>query len=112
MKVIIKKGEKYLITTDAWFYGPNGEQYRAAWGKVEIVSDSILGVKTNSKSSNWFVKCGNKDKFIIIAGCQIHYVIRCPSKPHTGPTKANKFHEGVKVVNTKNTYDTTIYIAE
>ena len=37
---------KYLITTDNWFYAPDGKEYRAAWGDVEIVEDSFLGLKT------------------------------------------------------------------
>jgi hypothetical protein len=33
---------KYLITTDSWFYAPDGKQYKAVWGEVSILSDSIL----------------------------------------------------------------------
>ena len=68
---------KYLITTDAWFYAPDGKQYNAVWGEVEIVSDSILGIKTNVRSSNWFAKVGTEHKHVIVAGCQIH------SLPHS-----------------------------
>ena len=39
---------KMLITTDAWFYAPDGLKYRSAWGDVKIVEDSSLGVKTNT----------------------------------------------------------------
>jgi len=80
---------KYLITTDAWFYAPDGMQYRSAWGEVEIVSDAILGIKTNAKSSNWFAKIGSTEKHIIIAGCQIHYACRCESKPGTTSIEIN-----------------------
>jgi len=72
---------KYLITTDHFFYGPDGNQYRAAWGEVNIMEDSILGIKTNRNSTNWYVKVGNEERFVIIAGCQIHYAIRCENKP-------------------------------
>lgn len=34
---------KYLITTDAWFIAPDGQQYKAVWGDVEIVTDEVLG---------------------------------------------------------------------
>lgn len=112
MKNGIKEGDKYLITTDKWFHAPDGQQYKAVWGKVEIVSDSILGIKTNSKSSNWFAKCGDNDKFIIIAGCQIHYSVRCPDKPNMGRIDVDQYHEGVKVVNGLNTRRPNIYIAE
>ena len=38
----------FLITTDSWFIAPDGKQYRAAWGKVEVYSsEDTLGIKTN-----------------------------------------------------------------
>ncbi len=74
---------KYLITTDAWFLAPDGKQYRAAWGEVEILEDNFLGVKTNRNSANWYAKVGGENNFIIIAGCQIHYAIKSEEKPNT-----------------------------
>ena len=52
---------KYLITTDSWFIAPDGNQYVAVWGDVEIVEDSVLGVKTNIGSTNWYARVGSKD---------------------------------------------------
>jgi hypothetical protein len=78
----IMKG-KFLITTDNWFYAPDGKQYRSVWGEVEIVSDSILGIKTNVRSSNWFAKVGSDENHLIIAGCQIHYACKSEAKPNT-----------------------------
>jgi hypothetical protein len=66
----------YLITTDSWFIAPDGKQYRAVYGDVKIVSDEILGIKTNVRTSNWFAKVGTEDNHVIIAGCQIHYAIK------------------------------------
>ena len=74
---------KYLVTTDAWFFAPDGKQYRAAWGEIEILEDSFLGIKTNRMSANWFAKIGSEDNHIIIAGCQINYSIKCDN-PETG----------------------------
>lgn len=73
----------YLITTDAWFIAPDGRQYRAVWGNVEIIPDDFLGIRTNAKSSNWFAKVGNDDNHVIIAGCQIHYAIKCHEIPES-----------------------------
>lgn len=73
---------KYLITTDAWFFAPDGKQYRAVWGNVEIIEDTFLGLKTNKNSTNWYAKVGSENNHIIIAGCQIHYAIRCEEKPN------------------------------
>ena len=50
---------KYLITTDSWFYAPDGKQYKAVWGEVSILSDSILEIKTNARSANWFARVGS-----------------------------------------------------
>lgn len=73
---------KYLITTDNYFIAPNGKQYRSAWGHVEIIEDKFLGVLTNRNSSNWYAKVGSENNHIIIAGCQIHYAIKCEEKPN------------------------------
>jgi hypothetical protein len=73
---------KYLITTDSWFYAPNGKQYKAAWGEVEVFEDSILGIKTNRNASNWYLKVGSLSHHVLIAGCQIHYAVMCSVKPN------------------------------
>jgi len=74
---------KYLITTDSWFIGPDGSQYRGAWGEVTIIEDTFLGLKTNRNSTNWFAKVGSEEKHVIIAGCQIHYSVKTDKKPNT-----------------------------
>jgi hypothetical protein len=66
----------YLITTDNWFYAPDGQLYRSVFGNVEILKDSILGVETNRNSTNWFLKVGTDENHVIIAGCQIHYAVK------------------------------------
>lgn len=78
---------KYLINTDEWFVAPNGNSYKAVWGDVQILEDSFLGLKTNRNSTNWFAKVGSEDKHVIIAGCQIHYAVKCEQKPNTAPSK-------------------------
>ena len=69
-----QRGETYLITTDDWFFGPDGAQYKAVFGTVHgIYSDAeTLGIKTNAKSTNWYLAIGN----MCIAGCQIHYAVK------------------------------------
>lgn len=66
------KGQTVLINTDDWFIAPNGQQYKAVFGKLYDVcnSETTLGIKTNQKSTNWYACVGN----MIVAGCQIHYV--------------------------------------
>lgn len=71
----MKVGAKVLITTDAFFYAPDGNAYRAVWGTVRSLNDdqSSLGIRTNARSTNWYLLIGN----MLIAGCQIHYAIEC-----------------------------------
>ena len=74
MKQNIHIGQKVLLTTHNWFIAPDGRQYMAAYGTVKAVLDSaeVLGVRTNSRSTNWYVELGN----MTIAGCQIFYAVR------------------------------------
>jgi hypothetical protein len=76
----------YLITADNWFNAPDGRAYRAVWGNVEILQDSFLGVTTNRNSANWFAKVGTAENHVLIAGCQIHYAVKCYARPFTGST--------------------------
>lgn len=102
---------KYLITTDNWFIAPDGLQYKAAWGVVEILQDSFLGLKTNNRSANWFAKVGTESKHVIIAGCQIHYAVRCRNKPENDKIddfRINKNEDGVNYYNRPG----YIYISE
>ena len=89
----------YLLTTSEWFIAPDGKQYRSVWGKVEIVSDEILGVKTNRNSVNWYAKVSGETHHIIIAGCQINYAIQTDDKPHSGSAPTWDMHEGKVIEN-------------
>ena len=100
---------KYLITSDSWFYGADGRQYRAVWGEVEIVTDSILGIKTNARSSNWFAKISGEKNHVIIAGCQIHYAVKTDEKPNVDLTQDYMVDDG-EVKNYLR--PTSIYIIE
>lgn len=100
---------KYLITTDNWFYAPDGRKYKAAWGEVQIVEDTVLGIKTNRNSTNWYAKVGNGYKHILIAGCQIHYAVRCKEKPNHGKVSETMYNnDGGTLIER----DPEIYIAE
>lgn len=70
----ISIGDKVLITTDNWFYAPDGGTYRAVFGTVRGVhnDEATLGIKTNMRSTNWYLEIGN----ITLAGFQIHYAVR------------------------------------
>lgn len=100
---------KYLITTDAWFFAPDGLKYRSAWGEVKILEDNALGVKTNRNSTNWFARIGSEKNHVIVAGCQIHYAVRCESKPNSEPVEDVSYGSGDFKEFTR---PTEIYIAD
>ncbi len=74
----------YLITTDHWFLAPDGHTYNGVWGDVTILEDGMLGVKTNRNSTNWYAQIGRDGRELIVAGCQIHYAVKCEQPPYTG----------------------------
>jgi len=71
----IEIGQKALVTTDGWFFAPDGRQYRAVFGTVKAVrtAEESLGVRPNGRSTNWYLQIGA----LTLAGCQVHYVLRC-----------------------------------
>ena len=76
------KPEKMLITFDNWFVAPDGNQYKSAWGLVQVYeAKDILNLLPNKQSSNWFIHVGNQERGVIVAGCQIHYAVFCPERP-------------------------------
>ena len=85
----ISIGDQVLITCDGWFYAPDGEQYRAVFGTMKGVKDaeSVLGISTNSRSTNWYVEIGN----MIVAGCQVYYAIKTDSVSFQPPTTEIEF---------------------
>lgn len=70
----INIGDNILITVDNWFHAPDGNQYRAVWGKLKgiMTAEQTLGIRPNGRSTNWYIEIGN----MIVAGCQVHYAIK------------------------------------
>jgi hypothetical protein len=84
---------KYIVTTDNWFYAPDGNSYKAVWGDVTILEDTFLGIKTNRNASNWYAKVGSENNHVIVAGCQIHYAVYCENEPNNQTFKHELIHE-------------------
>jgi len=80
---MIAKPGKYLITTDNYFFAPDGKQYRAVWGEVTVGEfKSEFGFENaGTGHAKWFARIGSDEKGLIVAGCQIHYACMCPVKP-------------------------------
>lgn len=73
-----------LVTTDDWFIGADGKQYKAVFGPTRLLSsEDTLGIKTNQRSTNWYAIVGNYDNFMVVAGCRIHYSQRVESITNT-----------------------------
>ena len=67
-------GKQVLVTTAAWFFAPDGKEYRAAWGLLHSLNttEETLGFKPNARHTNWFIQVGN----LTIAGCQVQYLVQ------------------------------------
>lgn len=110
---ILKPNDHYLITTNHFFVAPDGSSYRAVWGKVKFLNDDILPIKTNKNSTNWFIMVGSEEDYIIIGGCQIHYVVRCEKPPfllYSETWDTAKLDEQGKAINIK--HRTSIYVPD
>ena len=88
---------KYLVTTDSWFFAPDGLQYCAVYGDVQIVGDESLGLKTNRNSTNWYAMIGTEANHVIVAGCQIHYSVKCLKRPKDLIVEDYSLFEGKQV---------------
>ena len=100
-------GQKALVTLDNWFYAPDGKTYRAVFGTVKAVrtSEESLGVKTNARSTNWYLEIGR----VTVAGCQIHYVVRC-DEVNTG--RVEEYQTNPEKGILEYSRPTTIYLAD
>lgn len=96
---MIESGKKYLITTDGWFYAPDGQNYRAVWGIADFTTTKESMGFNPIKSTNWFVKVGEGEGSILIAGCQIHYAVRCDNKPVIKEGGYSEPHQGECLFN-------------
>lgn len=78
VRPFLEDGGTYLITTDNWFYAPNGDQYRGVWGRCQLVrAEDLLGRKPE-RSADWGVLVEDE---LFVAGCQIHYVRKTDQRP-------------------------------
>lgn len=101
--------KKVLITTQGWFYGKDGKQYRAVHGTLKAIHEAgkSLGFIPNRSHANWFIEVGD----MIIMGCQVMYIVASETI-HTGPvndwTTESAGTDGIK------TYErpTAIYITD
>lgn len=78
---LIESGEKYLITADSWFFGPDGQLYRAVYGRCWILeAERVMGFRP-VRATNWYVLVRGTDTEMIVAGCEMHYALRLKESP-------------------------------
>jgi len=88
------------------FMPPDGKQYRAVWGDVQIIqTKDVIGLDPNRVTSNYCYKVGTKEQHIIIGGCQVMYSVKCDMRPETG--EVTQAFEGEK-----RTCEPAIFIPE
>ena len=75
-------GKKVLVTTSEWFLAPNGRTYKAVWGTLHAINEAkeSVGFAIHRSQANWFIEIGN----MVIAGCQVMYLMDHPTEPETG----------------------------
>lgn len=75
-------GKKVLVTTQSWFYGKDGKQYRAIHGTLKGIHEAgkTLGFIPNRSHANWFIEVGS----MVIMGCQVLYFDQV-DEIHGGP---------------------------
>jgi hypothetical protein len=98
--------KKVLVTTQQWFYAPNGIQYRGVHGTLKAVHEvsKTLGFVPNRAHANWFIEIGS----MIIMGCQVMYIVQC-DQVHTGEVEEWRDNEK-ELVSYKR--PTAIYITD
>lgn len=66
--------KKVLVTTSAWFYAPDGKQYRAVFGTLKAIHETkeTLGFTPNRHHANWVIEIGD----MLITGCQVLYCVQ------------------------------------
>lgn len=76
-------GVYLIVTTDHYFYESTGAQFKALWGLCKVVeARELFGFKPTG-SANWYLKVGEGENDVFIAGCQIHYAQHCPEPPNS-----------------------------
>jgi len=69
---MIQPGQLALLQFDDWFIAPDGSEYKAAYGPVNIIkAEDLLGFVPKG-DTNWYVQIGYDDKAILLAGCRVH----------------------------------------
>jgi hypothetical protein len=102
-------GKKVLITTQGWFYGHDGKQYKSVFGTLNGIHEAgkTMGFIPNRAHANWFVEIGR----MVIMGCQVLYINQCDTV-NEGPVKDWMANERPNAGITEYERPCTIYFAD
>jgi hypothetical protein len=70
-------GKKVLITTGAYFIGPDGKEHRAIWGTLDGIHKVPREYQPPRGMANWYYEIAG----MCVMGCQVNYIGLCPEKP-------------------------------
>ncbi len=70
----IQIGDQIVVTSSDWFVAPDGKFYKSAYGTIKGIYETkqVLGIITNSRSTNWYLQVGN----LTIGGCRVHHIVK------------------------------------
>jgi hypothetical protein len=81
MEIDYKPGDNVLVTCDDWFFAPDGNSYKAAWGPTWIMPAKDLVGFAPKNTAEWYVVVGRGQGGVVLAGCRVHYAVRTDRKP-------------------------------
>lgn len=78
---LFSPGTTAAVTFDDWFFAPDGQQYRVAFGPIMIHRPVDLFGFQPKGSADWFVQIGMGDFAVLLAGCKIHSAMPTEFRP-------------------------------
>ena len=78
---VVQDGQLMAVQVDDWVMAPDGQQYRVLFGRVRVIrAKDLLGLEPRN-SANWFLRVGEGEGAVLVAGCRIHYAFCVTKKP-------------------------------
>ncbi len=79
-------GTVMAVQADDWFMGPDGQDYRRAFGPCYVLkARDFMGFEPKN-SANWFMQVGHGPRAVVIAGCKLHYALPNMTTPPKSPS--------------------------
>ena len=80
--LLARPGMIGAVTCDDWVFAPDGQEYRTLFGPLTVIkARDLFGFEPKAPSTNWYIRVGEGEGAILVAGCRIHQAILCTRKP-------------------------------